>query len=164
MLDQYDGEILFNDHHVGRLLDGLRAQGVLQDAIIIVTSDHGEEFFEHGQIGHGKSLYDEVLRVPFMVRWPGRIAPATHEQTGGPHRRDAYAARPPQDRPRPEMQGVSFAADLTGIPRSARRERKFFAQVVTDTLLHGDGPRSAVQAHPPSPRSADGRRRRSTTS
>ena len=129
ILDQYDGEILFTDHHVGRLLDGLRAQGALQDAIVIVTSDHGEEFFEHGQIGHGKSLYDEVLQVPFMVRWPGHIAPAVHQNGRGLIDVTPTLLTLLKIEPRPEMQGVSFAADLTGA-RDAPSGRKFFAQVV----------------------------------
>lgn len=131
ILDQYDGEILFTDHHVGRLLDGLRARGVLQDAIVVVTSDHGEEFYEHRQIGHGKSLYDEVLHVPFMVHWPGHIGPATHEQPRGLIDVTPTLLALLKIEKRPEMQGISFAGDLTGSPDS-RSGRKFFAQVVTD--------------------------------
>lgn len=71
----YDGEIRFTDDHLARLVARLRALGVLDDTIVVVTSDHGEEFFEHGQKGHAKTLYDEVLRVPLVVRHPRRIAP-----------------------------------------------------------------------------------------
>jgi arylsulfatase A-like enzyme len=76
-LDQYDGEIRYADHHVGRLLDGLKSGGFLDNTIVIVTADHGEEFFEHGTIGHGRSTYEEVLWVPFVMVWPGKIAPGT---------------------------------------------------------------------------------------
>lgn len=71
----YDAEIRFTDDHLARLVARLRALGVLDDTIVVVTSDHGEEFFEHGQKGHAKTLYDEVLRVPLVVRYPRRIAP-----------------------------------------------------------------------------------------
>lgn len=69
----YDGEIRYTDEHVGRLLEFLRGRGLLDDSVVAVTSDHGEEFYEHGNNGHRKSLYDEVLLVPFVVRYPKRI-------------------------------------------------------------------------------------------
>jgi arylsulfatase A-like enzyme len=69
----YDGEIAFVDHHLGRLLDTLRARGVLDDTVVVVTADHGEEFFEHGRKGHQKALYDESLLVPLLVRYPRRL-------------------------------------------------------------------------------------------
>ena len=72
----YDGEIRFTDDHLARLFAKLRALGVLDDTIVVVTSDHGEEFFEHGSKGHAKTLYDEVLRVPLVVRYPRRVAPS----------------------------------------------------------------------------------------
>ena len=70
-LDRYDGSIRFLDFHVGRLLDALRAAGRFDDAIIVVTADHGEHFGEHGAMGHGAWLYEEVLHVPLIVRMPG---------------------------------------------------------------------------------------------
>ncbi len=73
----YDGEIAFVDHHLGRLLDVLRARGVLDDTIVAVTADHGEEFFEHGQKGHQKALYDESLLIPLLVRYPQRLPAGT---------------------------------------------------------------------------------------
>ena len=70
----YDGEIRFTDDHLARIFAELRVLGALDDTIVVVTSDHGEEFFEHGQKGHAKTLYEEVLRVPLVVRYPRRIA------------------------------------------------------------------------------------------
>lgn len=67
----YDAEVRYVDAEVGRLLDALRSLGLYDDALIIVTSDHGEEFFEHGNFGHGQSLYDELLGVPLIVKLPG---------------------------------------------------------------------------------------------
>ncbi|HEX2484706.1 MAG TPA: sulfatase [Myxococcota bacterium] len=69
----YDGEIRFTDDVLGRLLDDLRARGLLGDALVVVTADHGEEFFEHGRKGHQKTLFDEVVRVPLVLHWPGRL-------------------------------------------------------------------------------------------
>jgi len=67
----YDGEIAYVDHHFGRLLERLKADGLYEDAFIFVMSDHGEEFGDHGGHGHGHTLYDELLRVPLILRQPG---------------------------------------------------------------------------------------------
>jgi arylsulfatase A-like enzyme len=69
----YDGEIRWTDEVLGRVLDGLDRRGRLADAIVVVTADHGEEFFEHGGKGHRRTLFEEVVRVPLVLRWPGRI-------------------------------------------------------------------------------------------
>ena len=70
-IDRYDGEIRFMDHHLGQLLDGLRRLQRYDGALIIVVADHGESFGEHGLVEHGRWLYEEVLRVPLIVRYPG---------------------------------------------------------------------------------------------
>jgi arylsulfatase A-like enzyme len=70
----YDGEITYHDDQIVRLHDALKRMGLLDDTLIIVTSDHGEEFFEHGKVGHGHSLYEELLHVPLLVRLPGAVA------------------------------------------------------------------------------------------
>ncbi len=67
----YDGEISFWDAHFRRLLDALRARGLYENTIIVVTADHGEEFAEHGGWWHGATLYDEGILVPLVVRLPG---------------------------------------------------------------------------------------------
>jgi arylsulfatase A-like enzyme len=69
----YDGEIRYTDLHLGLILDRLRAAGVLDDTIVVVTADHGDEFFEHGRKGHKQALYDESVRVPLVMRFPARI-------------------------------------------------------------------------------------------
>ena len=71
--DLYDAEIAYVDHQVGQFLDGLRAAGALENTLIVVTSDHGEEFFDHGNTLHGMSLYEEQLRVPLILNWPGHF-------------------------------------------------------------------------------------------
>ncbi len=65
----YDAEIAFTDTEVGRLIDGVRADG--SDPLVIVTSDHGEEFGEHGGMQHGRTLFEEVLHVPLIVAGAG---------------------------------------------------------------------------------------------
>jgi arylsulfatase A-like enzyme len=71
----YDGAIASMDDALGRFLDELAARRVLDDALVIVTSDHGEFFGEHGRWGHGSGPYDAVYRVPLVVRFPGTSPP-----------------------------------------------------------------------------------------
>ncbi len=66
----YDGGIAFTDRQLGRLLEKLAASGVLERAIVIVTSDHGEQFWEHGSFRHGQNMYDHQLLVPLIVYLP----------------------------------------------------------------------------------------------
>ncbi len=67
----YDREIRYVDDQLDALLRKLQKAGLLDDTVLIVTSDHGEEFLEHGYIGHGGNLHPEVLRVPLLIRGPG---------------------------------------------------------------------------------------------
>lgn len=68
----YEGEVAFTDAQVGRLLDELRALNLLDNTIVVVTSDHGEILYEHEYyFGHDIALYDECTMVPLVVRIPG---------------------------------------------------------------------------------------------
>ncbi len=69
----YDGEITYHDRHFGRFIDRLRELNLLDQTLIVVTADHGEEFFEHDSVGHGHSLYQELLHVPLIMRMPGLV-------------------------------------------------------------------------------------------
>lgn len=66
----YDGEVAFVDHELGRFLDGLRAAQRYEDALIVVAGSHGEELQEHGRGGHGRTLFEEVVAVPLVIRFP----------------------------------------------------------------------------------------------
>jgi arylsulfatase A-like enzyme len=66
----YDGEIRWVDRHVGELLDLLREAGTLDETLVILTSDHGESFGEHGHWEHSRVLYEDLLHVPFIMRLP----------------------------------------------------------------------------------------------
>ena len=76
----YMGEVRYVDDNVGRFLDYLKSSGLYDDSLIIFSSDHGEEFWEHGGFEHGHSLYDEVIKVPLMVKLPGLTA-SGHRQS-----------------------------------------------------------------------------------
>ncbi|MFQ5745774.1 MAG: sulfatase [Gemmatimonadota bacterium] len=71
MRDAYDESLLYLDSELGRLFDGLRERGLLDETIVIVTSDHGESWGEHGFLYHGHSLYPDQIRAPLIVRLPG---------------------------------------------------------------------------------------------
>lgn len=67
----YDGEIAYNDHHFGRLMERLKEDGLYDDALIVFVADHGEEFKDHGKGGHGHTLYQELVHVPMIIKLPG---------------------------------------------------------------------------------------------
>ena len=69
--DLYDAEVLDADRAVQRLLGALEARGVLDETLVCVTSDHGEEFLEHGWAQHDAQLWDESVHVPLLLAGPG---------------------------------------------------------------------------------------------
>ena len=72
----YEGEITYVDDFVGRIQDALKSAGVADDTYVCFTSDHGEELWDHGEWGHGQSLHDELVRVPWIFSGPG-LSPRT---------------------------------------------------------------------------------------
>ncbi len=73
--DAYDGSLTSLDAALGRLFDELRRRGSLDRTIVVITSDHGEEFAEHGHLSHGNGLHFPSLHVPLVIRWPGGGVP-----------------------------------------------------------------------------------------
>ena len=71
----HDGEITQHDGFFGAFLERLAELGLSDDTLVVVTSDHGEEFNDHGSWGHGHSVYQELLHVPLMFRLPNRLPP-----------------------------------------------------------------------------------------
>jgi arylsulfatase A-like enzyme len=71
MVAQYDGDIAFGDREFGRFVRELKAAGLYDDALIVFLADHGEEFLDHGRWLHGRSLFDELIHVPLVVKFPG---------------------------------------------------------------------------------------------
>jgi len=76
----YDAEIRYLDEQLGALLEALEARGALSNTLVILTSDHGEYFGDHGLVGHQFALYDSLLRVPLIVRLPGKARSGSREQ------------------------------------------------------------------------------------
>jgi len=69
--DLYDGEVAANDASFGEFYAGLGERGLLENTVVVVLSDHGEEFFDHGGWTHGNTLHAEMLDVPLIIRIPG---------------------------------------------------------------------------------------------
>ena len=118
----YDGEMADVDARLGRAFADMRETGLLDDTVIVLTSDHGEELLEHGWVGHASTsydgkLYDELIRIPLIVRLPGRaltgrfdnlvqavdVMPTVFELLGIA-----------QDRVEPPMQGQSLLPAVRG--------------------------------------------------
>ncbi len=66
----YDANLAFVDEQFGRIVQYLRITGLLEKTVLIILSDHGEAFWEHGIQGHNNTVYEEVARVPFVIRFP----------------------------------------------------------------------------------------------
>jgi arylsulfatase A-like enzyme len=71
VIDEYDAGVKYVDDYIGRLLRELERQGVAENTIVIITSDHGESLGEHGMNYHGISLYWDLVHVPLIISFPG---------------------------------------------------------------------------------------------
>jgi arylsulfatase A-like enzyme len=147
--DRYDGEVAFVDQHVGRVLAALEKLPFGARTAVIVTSDHGEAFGEHGMIRHGFELWEELTRVPLVVKVPG-VAPRRISA-----RRSAidlvptvldlfkvpFAARGPKD----FLSGESLLPDLLRAPGAPDPQRPVFMDMARgpynaerQALIEGD--------------------------
>ena len=72
MIAQYDGDVAYGDQEFGRFVRELKTRGLYDRALIVFLADHGEEFQDHGQWLHGRSLFDELIRIPLIVKFPGQ--------------------------------------------------------------------------------------------
>jgi arylsulfatase A-like enzyme len=98
----YDAEIAYVDDQVAKLLDGLSRLGRRDHTIVVVTSDHGEEFLDHGGLGHGTSVYGELVRVPLVVSAPEALGASRRVPTLSRH-----------------VDLAPTLLDLAGVPRPA---------------------------------------------
>jgi arylsulfatase A-like enzyme len=86
---QYAGEVAYLDSRLGELVQGLRSRGLLDGTLLVVTSDHGEHLGDHGLLDHKMSLYDALLHVPLVLRYPASI-PSGLVVTGLVQTNDVY--------------------------------------------------------------------------
>ncbi len=117
MINGYDAAIAYTDHHMGIVLDALDRQGVLDDAVIIISGDHGDAFGEHGIYSDHVCADECIHRIPLIIRWPG--VSAAHQRSDaflynvdfGPTLCDLLAIPVPAD-----WDGLSFKDNIQGKP------------------------------------------------
>ncbi|MCA9602017.1 MAG: sulfatase, partial [Myxococcales bacterium] len=102
----YDAEITFHDGHMHSIFEGLKKRGLEDDTLVVLTADHGEELFDHGSVGHGHSVWEELLHIPLIVRLPG--------MTGAGLRTDAPVGHTDVAPTVFEALGFDVPADLPG--------------------------------------------------
>jgi arylsulfatase A-like enzyme len=113
----YDSGVRATDAHVGSFLAALRKEGILDEAILVVLSDHGEDLWDHEASrspGHGHSLYQDLVHVPLIFRAPGRILPGRRLQT-----------------PVSLLDVAPTLLDLTGLPADKNHQGRSLARALT---------------------------------
>ena len=148
----YDATVHDLDQGIGELLDALRAADLLERSVVVVTADHGEAFFEHDEMFHRGGLYDELTRIPCLIRVPGAAADVVQDPVSlvdlGPTMLDLVGAPPLHG-----VQGRDLAGYWgSGIPRPGPepvlahdfRKRDYFEHAMVNgsvklILRAGDG-------------------------
>lgn len=120
----YDGEVTGSDALFGKFIADLKQMGLYDNSVVAVVSDHGDQFYEHGSVGHGDTVYQELTHVPLIVRAPGlmpkgRVVNADVEMMDmAPTLLDLAGAKPD-----PKMQGASLVPlsvdEVGAAPRAA---------------------------------------------
>jgi arylsulfatase A-like enzyme len=128
----YDGEVTEVDRQVGRVLEALDRRGLAAGTLVVCVSDHGEEFWEHGGVEHGHTLYDELLHVVLLMRWPGHLQAGLRVPGVASSVDIAPTIRELVGLPDPgSSDGVSLVAGLRGAmpsPRAVISENLLFAE------------------------------------
>ena len=118
---RYDEEVAFVDQQLGRFFDFLEEQQLWDRTMVVLTSDHGEELFDHGGFEHGHSMYQELLRVPLVVWGPGieagRVSQPVSLVDLTPTMIEAAAAEPIEG-----LTGTSLWSEIQAGSRGSRRE------------------------------------------
>lgn len=128
-LDRYDAEIAYLDRNIGELLNALDARKLTENTVVVLTSDHGEEFGEHGIRFHARSLFNQVTRVPLIIRAPGGTARVVTQPVSivdvMPTVLDLVGV------PAPALNGRSLAGAVRGVDRGPTRP--VFVELVAES-------------------------------
>ena len=131
--DRYDGEVAFTDHHVGRVIDFIQNSELARRTAIIITSDHGEAFGEHGMIRHGFEIWEPLVRVPMIVYVPGvdphRVKPRRGLIDLVPTLLELYRVPPPTGEGDDFVSGQSLVPDIFMPPGHEPSERIVFVDM-----------------------------------
>jgi choline-sulfatase len=118
--ERYDGELAFVDHHLGRVFAALAKRPYAERTIVIITSDHGEAFGEHGLYRHGFEVWEELVRVPLVIHVPGvapqRITIRRSAIDVVPTIFDLFGVAPPAAGDKGAFRGVSLLPDVLAPP------------------------------------------------
>ena len=135
MISHYDGAIASMDRAIGRLLDWLKERGLYDSTMIVAVGDHGESFGEHRMLDHGHSLYEDVLHIPLIIKYPRATAP--HRPKVDSHRVDLLDVYASVCR----VMGLAVPQRLDGFGVH-HPEHDHFAELRRDTFFIGEyGPR-----------------------
>jgi arylsulfatase A-like enzyme len=130
----YEAEVRYVDAQLKRVFDALEESGLYDNSIIVITADHGEEFFEHGRYGHGKTHYDEVVSIPLIIYVPGGEPGVSHYPASlvdvMPTVLDYVGADAPSD-----MSGESLLPALSGDALKTGDKFIFIDRTSTDRYL-----------------------------
>ncbi|MBI1816229.1 MAG: sulfatase [Deltaproteobacteria bacterium] len=132
--DLYRAEVASVDAAVGQVLAALDAQGLRERTLVVVVADHGEEFWEHGGVEHGHTVYEELIHVPLLIRWPGhlpaetRVAPVVRIVDVAPTILDLLGIAPPSDLDGATLRGLTQAPAVPTEGRLALVENMLFAE------------------------------------
>ncbi len=129
LVRQYDGEILEMDREIERLITSLAELGALDQTLVVVTADHGEEFGEHGSLAHGKTVHEEVVQVPFLLWSSGglesyRSEASFHQVDFLPTVLEALGVPAP-----PDVDGVSWWPEIRDRRYLPRKELLFHLEL-----------------------------------
>lgn len=151
-LDAYEACIAYLDDQLRDLFTKLEGNGFLRNTIVVITSDHGEQFGEHGVARHGNSLYRHVLEVPLIIAHPGhlpggmRVPQTVSIRDIAATVLDLAAIQPPKPLP-----GRSLARYWMDTPGSARTDDPVVSEVTTavrqPSWLNSDGPMVSIVEH-----------------
>lgn len=140
----YDEKIQRADEEFGRFLHEFKQLGLFEKTLFIITSDHGTEFYEHGRVDHGFSLYDEQLRVPLVVKLPGQrsgklISDRVSSISLMPTILDLLDIDP--DDSVQQQRGTSLVSTLQGnhVPRDAFSETNYREYTYKRSIISPDG-------------------------
>ncbi len=144
LIDRYDDKVAHADAQLGRFLARLAQLGLLENSIIALFSDHGDQFYERGGFDHGTTLYDELIRVPLLLYTPGRPGGRIDSQVRlidlMPTLLELASVKAPRAAIR-QMQGRSLAPLMAGEPLDlpALSETDFLLHVFKRSLRTPDG-------------------------
>lgn len=126
-IDRYDTNIRYVDHLLGELIEGLNAEGLLENTLLIVASDHGEAFGQHGEFGHNSTVYEEMIHVPLLFHAPESVGLVSSKVSHPvemvdlfPTLADLFSLTPPQ-----HLHGTSFLPLMLG--RSTAHKDIYFS-------------------------------------